>query len=225
MGKMYCLLFKSVLSTCNLISFGSTVSQYCIFTLALTLAPSWKNLNRSSSLKKWTRSELHIYPDLFSPFHRQDSTQRCLHSICPHPHLSFVTWVLQSWLLMPLKWLSLRSPIPVVKHLTSVVFAHINHVTVLKLCFLEFYEAMFSSCPSCFSDHFSVFFSRHLFLCSSLNVSDPQGSVLALFSSLLDDLHHFCAFNYHPYCVSSGFPKSIHQDVIRCARDLLGEHL
>ena len=120
---------------------------------------------------------------------------------------------------MPLKWLSLRSPIPVVKHLTSVAFAHINHVTVLKLSFLGFYEAVFSWFPSCFSDHFSVSFSRHLFLCSSLNVSDPQRSVLALFSSLLDDLHHFCAFNYHPYCVSSGFPKSIHQDVIRCARD------
>ena len=49
---------------------------------------------------------------------------------------SDIPWQLQFWHLMPLKWLSLRSPTPIIKYLTSVAFDHLNHITFLEALFL-----------------------------------------------------------------------------------------
>ena len=51
---------------------------------------------------------------------------------------SDIPWWLQSWHLMLLKWLSLRSPTPTVKYLTSVAFDHLNCVTLFLKLFLFF---------------------------------------------------------------------------------------
>ena len=133
-----------------------------------------------------------------------------------------IPWWLQSWHLMPLKGLSLRSPTPIVKYLTSVAFDHLNCVTLFLKLFLFF---SMKSCSLGFqppyltnsqSSSLFTFSSDHPWM--QLNLRFCLGSLL--FSA--GDLHHFCAFNYHPYWVNSGFPKSIHQDVIKHSSDLLG---
>ena len=102
-----------------------------------------------------------------------------------------IPWRLQSWHLMPLKWLSLRSPTPIVKYLTSVASNHLNYVTLLEALFLFF---SMKSCSLGFQPPY---------------LTNSQSSSLASFSSAHPWMQLNLRFCFGSLRFSAGWPSSL----------------